>query len=172
MAMPWVCGVTTCFVKGSASDIVAQKVVEKRDKVNLGRNLGFALFSGAYTGLFQNLLYMHVYTRLFGTASTLAMAARKSLFDAGVHVPLLYMPVGYTMANIFTSDGLNPLAGLNQYKEEFWESNLSAAMVWVPAHLLTFSVVPPHLRIPFTASVSFGWLVMMSSIAGRKREND
>ena len=45
-ARPYFCAFLTCFVKGSASDFVAQRVVEGREKVSWQRNVAFATYSG------------------------------------------------------------------------------------------------------------------------------
>ena len=100
---PWITGFATCFVKGSAADIVAQRIEQRHhqqqnpgwQELSWRRNLGFALFSGGYTGLVQRVAYNIVYRRLFGSGTAFAVAAQKSIFDATVHVPLFYMPVGY-----------------------------------------------------------------------------
>jgi hypothetical protein len=39
--------------------------------------------------------------------------------------------------------------------------------IWTPTQCITFSIVPEHLRIPFIAAVSFGWLILLSSITSR-----
>jgi protein Mpv17 len=36
-----------------------------------------------------------------------------------------------------------------KYKEDLWENCKALWMIWVPAQLVNFSVVPHHLRIPF-----------------------
>lgn len=58
-----------------------------------------------------------------------------------------------------------PMAGLREYAAIFSDFYLKPAMVWVPAHLLTFSVVPRPLRIAWTATVSLGWLSFVSFTA-------
>ena len=35
-------------------------------------------------------------------------------------------------------------------------------MIWTPAQLVTFSVIPPNFRVAWVASVSFGWLIVLS----------
>lgn len=43
-------------------------------------------------------------------------------------------------------------------------------MLWGPVQRLTFSIVPDHLRITFIAAVSFFWLIILSTILGRKQD--
>lgn len=173
---PWVTGFVTCFVKGSAADIIAQKAQARlpggdgaSSELSWRRNVGFALFSGGYTGIVQRAVYNIAYPALFGVGTALRVAAKKSLFDATVHVPLLYMPVGYYVSNFFTEGG-EPREAVRRYWQPmtFIDANARAIAIWVPAHLFTFSVCPTHLRIPWTAAVSFSWLIVMSSLSSQE----
>ena len=38
-------------------------------------------------------------------------------------------------------------------------------VIWVPAHAITFSLIPPNFRVAWVASVSFGWLIVLSYLA-------
>lgn len=38
---------------------------------------------------------------------------------------------------------------LDKYAEDLWPNLKALWMLWVPAQLVNFSVVPMHLRIPF-----------------------
>jgi protein Mpv17 len=38
---------------------------------------------------------------------------------------------------------------VTKYKEDLWDNCKALWMIWVPAQLFNFSVVPHHLRIPF-----------------------
>ena len=49
---PLQCAFITCLVKGSASDLIAQKVVERRKEINFKRNLVFATYSGTMCFMF------------------------------------------------------------------------------------------------------------------------
>jgi len=42
-------------------------------------------------------------------------------------------------------------------------------LLWGPVQCLTFSIVPEHFRVTFIAAVSFFWLIILSSIASKKR---
>ena len=47
----------TCFLKGSASDVVAQQALDSEEGFDLPRNITFAVFSGAYLGIGQHYVY-------------------------------------------------------------------------------------------------------------------
>lgn len=38
---------------------------------------------------------------------------------------------------------------INDYREHLWENCKALWMIWVPAQMVNFTVVPLHLRIPF-----------------------
>ena len=39
-------------------------------------------------------------------------------------------------------------------------------VVWIPAHCVTYGVVPPHLRMPWIAMLSFGYVSLLSATRG------
>ena len=55
-AAPFSVAFATCALKGSASDTIAQLQVEKKERMDLRRNLAFAVFSGAYLGIGQHFV--------------------------------------------------------------------------------------------------------------------
>jgi hypothetical protein len=75
---------TTCFIKGSASDSISQKVIENKD-MTWRRNFGFAMFSGLYCGVFQHFVYNIWFVRLFGLGTNFATVVKKVLADGIVH---------------------------------------------------------------------------------------
>ena len=45
------------------------------------------------------------------------------------------------------------------YKETFWTDNAANMAIWVPAQMVTFGLLPPHLRLPWMSCVGFIWYV-------------
>ncbi|CAE8621133.1 unnamed protein product [Polarella glacialis] len=170
-ASPVSVGTGICLFKGACCDVLAQTVVERRTEIDLRRCAGFALFSGCYTGLWQNFLYNRVYSVWFGVSHTWQVGLTKSLFDAAVHSPFMYLPAAYVGSNVFC--GKDAMAGIYKYCErsEFLATNLKCASIWIPAHLITFTLMPQHLRIPWIACVSSCWLVLLSSLAHIRDEH-
>jgi len=88
-------------VKGVLADAFAQHVIEGRRLIahdaggdgagaySVVRTLSFAVFSGAYLGCGQHLVYNVAFTRLFGASSSLATGAKKVAADAIIHVPFI-----------------------------------------------------------------------------------
>eukprot|EP00928_Gymnodinium_smaydae_P006583 TRINITY_DN12335_c0_g1_i1.p1 TRINITY_DN12335_c0_g1~~TRINITY_DN12335_c0_g1_i1.p1 ORF type:complete len:253 (+),score=35.73 TRINITY_DN12335_c0_g1_i1:54-812(+) len=104
-SFPLASAFTTCWIKGAASDVTAQTVVEQRSfprEVNFSRTVVFATFSGAYLGWGQHVVYNVWFARMFGEFKDMSTRAariavvKKVCTDSIVHVPLMYLPLYFT----------------------------------------------------------------------------
>jgi protein Mpv17 len=178
---PYTVAFATCYVKGSAADGVAQLVLERRtladtdeaNRFNWRRNCAFALFSGAYLGCGQHVVYNVLFTRWFGPAQTIAVGLKKSAADSLWHVPFLYLPLYYAFEHPMIYGG-TPLDGLRRYflgadggKPEIIDTCVNYWKIWPLFHFVNFTLTPLELRISTIACVSFAWLVVLSSISHR-----
>lgn len=162
---PMTVAFATCAVKACASDVVAQKQLEGASRVDRARTGKFTVWGGLYCGCFQHLLYNVLYPRLFAAPSGRGgqlKIVQTLLFELCVHFPLVANPVYYTCNSVFT--GGTFIDGLREYRDDFWRIMSMVWAVWTPAHFVTFAVVPPPFRIAWVASVSFGWLVVLSFV--------
>lgn len=151
----------TCLFKGCASDAVAQLQVEKREKMDWRRNAGFALFSGAYLGIGQHLIYNVAFTRIFGRGTDIVTGMKKVVADSTVHVPMIYLPLYYPFKFIVLGEG-TAYEGLLRYKADAYDVMTTYWSAWPAVHFISFTYMPQELRIGFVASVSFVWLVYLS----------
>mmetsp|Transcript_5285 Transcript_5285/g.9478 ORF Transcript_5285/g.9478 Transcript_5285/m.9478 type:complete len:189 (+) Transcript_5285:54-620(+) len=163
-ARPLAVAFATCFAKGSASDAVAQKVVEQKDEMKWTRNSAFAFFSGAYLGVGQHFVYNVAFTRLFGPGMELRVGIQKVLADLFLHVPFLYLPLYYMFEDTALGIG-SPVTGLRRWKSELSDTMLAYCKIFPLFHLFNFTVTPPELRIGLIACVSFVWLVVLSYLS-------
>lgn len=107
---PFAFGVFVSGVKTSFSDLLVQKVVERREQVDWKRNFAFATFGFIYLGGVQYAIYVPLFGRLFPrTASFVAKPFREKLkdtrgilgtmaqvfLDQAVHHPFMYFPAFY-----------------------------------------------------------------------------
>jgi hypothetical protein len=69
---PFAFGVGVSCVKTSFSDLLVQKVVERREEIDWRRNMAFAAFGFFYLGGVQYTLYVPVFSRLFPHAAKFA----------------------------------------------------------------------------------------------------
>lgn len=184
VAFPLSTAFATCFFKGSASDVVAQRQVEKREHMDWRRNFAFAFFSAAYVvalkrwrphriktcavlfwrrhlGIGQHLIYNVAFTRIFGAGRDLATAMKKVVADSLVHVPLIYLPLYYPYKALVLGEG-SALDGLRQYRHDAYEVLTTYWTAWPLVHLTSFTILPVELRVSFVACVSFCWLIFLS----------
>lgn len=169
-ALPLSVAFGTCWVKGCVSDLVTQKVVERKPAVDWKRNMAFATFSGAYLGCGQHYIYNVLFTRWFGCGLDWGTAARKVAADAFWHVPCVYLPLYYAFQDTVLSGG--PICGLRRYSQEFVSVMKPYCCIWTSFHFINFRFTPPELRIGLIACVSFGWLMVLSYISHKKREGE
>ena len=55
--------------------------------------------------------------------------------------------------------------GLEQYRTDIYDQNilLKYWLLWIPIKCITFTIIPNHLRIVFIATISFFWMMILSS---------
>lgn len=178
----------TCALKASAADAVAQlrqlsamdadpkaNSVNETDQhhdlpflnIQIPRNLAFLLYGGMYQGVAQHFIYNVLFPDWFGHGTDVLTVACKVLTDITFLGPCVSLPISFTIkAAVYGSS--NPLAdGLKKYEKNAVENDLLFKYwsLWAPVNTITFSVIPEHLRILFMASISFFWLVCLSSIS-------
>ena len=166
-AAPLTLAFATCWIKGSASDAVSQKVIEQRETLDLRRNLTFATFSGAYLGIGQHMVYNVAFTRLLGSGTDLLTGFKKVVADSAVHVPLIYLPLYYPFETVALGKG-TVVDGLRRYRADAYDVLTTYWSTWPVVHLISFTAMPPELRISFVACVSFVWLVYLSWASHRE----
>eukprot|EP00536_Pseudo-nitzschia_multiseries_P005083 jgi/Psemu1/254171/estExt_Genewise1Plus.C_920014 len=183
---PLAFGVVLSGFKTSFSDLLVQKVVERKEKIDWRRNAAFAAFGFVYLGGIQYTLYVPIFGRLFPNAAKFAAKPLKqkvkdvrglcnlglqTFLDQCVHHPLMYFPAFYVTKELVMggkdNDGKPDIGRvLSDYRENMKEDLLALWKIWVPATLFNFAFMPMHLRIPFVAGVSLLWTCILSSMRG------
>lgn len=189
---PYLASFLACSFKASAADVIAQSQEETEDdtssnvsefestamsEVDVSRNMGFLLYGGLYTGIFQNFLYTVLFPAWFGTEETWSTILRQVMADNFIFGPLLCLPLGYCFKTAFTAeDGLSLDSfrrGIEKYTDHVLERGLLTTYwsIWMPAQLMNFSVIPLHFRVLFVAAVSFFWFFVLSTISSTEEES-
>lgn len=150
-------GFVTAVVKAVSADIVAQKVIEKREKLDFKRTAVFFCFGALYSGLICNVLYSRIYPAVFATRSTKLNAILSAACDNFVNSPFIMFPLLYVLKS-----GGQVKEALMKYKQEAWEACQTSWKIWIPAHCVTFSLIPYHLRLPYVSCVSFVFFTVVS----------
>lgn len=163
------------LAKTSLADFFAQSIVERKawGEIDWRRNAAFSLFGLGYLGGFQYFLYNKLFPRVFrpwmnsrAKVDRVRSTIGQLVIDEFFFVPTLYFPVFYLVKDAV--NGIyDPRATFDRYRQDALQLWIMCWAVWFPAHTLTFSKIPSHLRIPWTAAVSFAWTVVWSLSMGR-----
>eukprot|EP00934_Nitzschia_sp_Nitz4_P004756 Nitzschia sp. Nitz4//scaffold39_size137210//65978//67336//NITZ4_003203-RA/size137210-processed-gene-0.90-mRNA-1//1//CDS//3329550395//4746//frame0 len=179
---PFAFGVILSGCKTSFSDLLVQKVVERREEVDWKRNAAFAAFGFVYLGGVQYTLYVPIFGRMFPHAATFAakplrqklsdakgmfQLAAQTFLDQCVHHPLMYFPAFYmTKEIVMNTENPDFVRVLKGYQQNMKEDLLALWKIWVPATMFNFAFMPMHFRIPFVAGVSLLWTMVLSAMRG------
>lgn len=178
---PFAFGVVLSGIKTSFSDLLVQKVVERREEIDWRRNAAFATFGFVYLGGVQYTLYVPVFGRLFPGAATFAAKPLKhklkdvkgmmqllaqTFLDQCVHHPLMYFPAFYCTKELVMAQKPDLARVMSDYRKNMKEDLLALWKIWVPATMVNFAFMPMHLRIPFVAGVSLLWTCVLSTMRG------
>jgi len=98
---------------------------------------------------------------MLGHLSGAGQVAGSVLLDNFIFSPCIFLPSFYVAKEVLMNSSSTPRAGLERYHSEFYAAVTQTVAIWVPAHLITFSMVPMHLRCPWTVLVSGGHLAAM-----------
>lgn len=176
---PFLFGASVSCVKTSFADWMVQKYVERREEIDVPRNLAFASFGLFYLGGVQYALYVPIFGRLFpGTASFAAKPLAQKLADKGgmaavaaqtfldqcVHHPFCYFPVFYAVREF--AKGGDLVTAREKYVANFRDDVLALWKIWVPATVCNFAFSPMYMRIPVVAATSLVWTSVLSMMRG------
>jgi len=181
-ANPMTFGVGFSCAKTSASDLIVQVFVERREEIDWKRNAAFASFGFGYLGIIQYSLYVPVFGRLFPRAEAFAAKplrekavdfkgqaalAAQVFLDQAVHHPFMYFPAFYmTKELVCMGAEASPSRVYETWSTNFWPDLWALWKLWVPATAMNFAFSPMWLRIPVVASTSLIWTMILSSMRG------
>ena len=145
---PLAFGVVISTAKTSFSDLLVQKVVERREKIDWKRNAAFATFGFFYLGGVQYMIYVPLFGRMFPNAAAFAAKPIREkmkdirglrdlvsqvFLDQCVHHPLLYFPAFYCTKELVMNPEQPDLRRcLMEYQTNMKEDLIALWKVWVP----------------------------------------
>jgi hypothetical protein len=154
-AHPFLFGVVFAGIKTSLSDLLVQKVVERKERVDWRRNAAFAAFGFVYLGGVQYALYVPIFSRIFPAAASFAakpiraklkdVKGMAQLFaqvflDQCVHHPLMYFPAFYATKELVMSAKPDLSNALATYRMNMSEDLRALWKIWVPGMLVNFAL--------------------------------
>ena len=173
---PFLAALATSVFKCVSSDAFVQIFVEGNTRLDYQRVGCFFALGVAYVGAFQYSLYNHMLKPLYGVmkpklgipGATGAIVAADQLFVA----PFVYLPT--FLAIKMWSENKTTAGEFYGTLKTLWNDTVFETMralwiVWVPAQMFNFWVVPRHLTIPFMNVVGFGWNGILSFVHGQRK---
>lgn len=187
---PYAFNIILATVKTSCCDILVQKQIEKRSEIDWTRNGVFVAFGCLYLGVFQWVIYVSLFGRLFPGMAKFANAplkeklkdrqgminlAKQVAFDNFIHYTFIYFPVFYVFKEAIQGkehDG-TPWGifqgGMGKYQNGCVEDNLKMWALWIPGDFIIYAV-PMWLRLPTNHFLSFIWTCYLSFLRGESSE--
>ena len=157
--------------KAAAADALVQVAVERTElrRLDWTRTALFGLFGLGYQGGFQYFFLNRGFEAVWpgtGLRQVVAKVAAANLISD----PVFFFPTFYTLKEVLNTRrlGLDSVgAALRNYRANCLMDWRNSWMVWVPGHVVTYTCVPPHLRMPWIAAASFGYVCALSATRGK-----
>jgi len=173
---PFLAAMATSVFKCVSSDAFVQIFVEGNSHLDYQRVACFFALGVAYVGAFQYSLYNHILKPVYGMmkprigipGATGAVVAADQLFVA----PFVYFPT--FLAIKMWSENKTTAGEFYGTLKALWNDTVFETMralwvVWIPAQMINFWIVPRHLTIPFMNVVGFGWNGILSYVHGQRK---
>jgi hypothetical protein len=194
---PYTTAAIVCGIKASTADFIAQKrqLRQRYSKNNIGstlttpanttydnnsstrniktldwlRNISFLIYGSMYQGIAQEYIYNHLYPIYFGTNTNIITVLLKVFFDLFIQTTIITLPIAYTIKAVIYQYTIQE--AFARYIEDIRYNGLLTKyfVLWGPIQCITFSIIPEHYRISFIATVSFFWLIILSTISSHTR---
>ena len=112
-------------------------------------------------------VYNHLYPTIFGIGTGIRSVLSKVAFELLIQATFVNLPIAYLSKAVIYRYSFKE--AIRRYIDDIKNHKLLVKFysLWGPVHCLTFGIVPQHYRITFTATVSFFWLIILSSIASK-----
>ena len=150
--------VVTSGVIAAVGDVLCQSWFEGHVD---GRRLAiFSFLGAALVGPTLHVWY-GVLNRLLPAAGT-AGAFQRMAVDQGIFAPT-FVPTFISSLMCLEGKSLTDIP--SGVKEAWWPAVSGNWVIWIPAQLINFSLVPPHLQVLFANVVGMVWNVYLSWVS-------
>ncbi|KAI0271250.1 hypothetical protein BC834DRAFT_858453 [Gloeopeniophorella convolvens] len=155
------CGL--CATIFLTADVVAQQVFERRGKQHdLTRTARMSFYGGACLGA-----SVTAWMRFLGKiqfASPVKTALARTGLDQAIMQPTI-VGMFFTAMPLLEGEGV---AGVKQRVEKAYFPTLVRSWgVYIPAQLVNYFFIPPHLRLPIVGLVTLSWNTYLSALNAR-----
>mmetsp|Transcript_20334 Transcript_20334/g.26351 ORF Transcript_20334/g.26351 Transcript_20334/m.26351 type:complete len:197 (-) Transcript_20334:114-704(-) len=168
--------------KTGAADYMTQIYIEKRETLDIKRNVAFWVFGAWFLGGVQYYFYCNIYKAWFPRAESFALlplreklkdkagqsqVVQQVAIDMLLFEPFVYFPCFYQ--NKIRIQGGTGRDAWNAYVRNVQADVIEFWKYGIPAFTFNFTFCPMYLRIPFIALYSFGWTAYLSFLRGAER---
>lgn len=156
-AYPMLFSTVITGTKAWLADMIVQIWYEK-SPYDQRRGAVFGIFGCTYQGVFQYLAFNHVLEPHFPGAS-LRNVGIKVFVSNAILDPCCFFPCFYTTKEALARERIDVdvvTAGISSYATNCVTDCINSWCVWLPAHCVTYGLVPVRWRMPWVACVSFG----------------
>ena len=163
-------------VKAGVADLFVQTAIEQQREVDHRRLATFVIFGCCYQGCFQYWMFNIAVERIF-PGRALRSTLQKILAVNLVGDPVFFFPCFYTLKEMLARKPSEVLkfdtlrCALSNYYDNCFIDWRNTWATWLPGHAVTYGVLPMHLRMPWVAGVSFGYLALLSFTRGAHRNS-
>ena len=160
----------TCS-KAGAADFLVQRFIERREDLDRRRLATFFAFGFFYQGGFQYFLFNRVFERWFPGQSFRAIV-QKIVTTNLIADPVFFFPTFYTIKEGLGRDPKEAFSfdtvttALRNYYGNCFNDWRNTWSFWLPGHCITYGLCPIHLRMPWVALSSFGYVALLSFTRG------
>ena len=144
---------------GCAGDVLQQALEGKAslDDFDVARSARLATYRGLQAPVFD--VSWSAFDRWFRHLPGAPGVVAKIAADQVLLMPPFTATFFLSMAAM---EGLSFDACVDRMNAGFWPTACASCPFWSTVHLITFSVVPPVYRVPWTSSVAVFWNAFMS----------
>eukprot|EP00747_Dinoflagellata_sp_TGD_P195344 gnl/TRDRNA2_/TRDRNA2_63862_c0_seq1.p1 gnl/TRDRNA2_/TRDRNA2_63862_c0~~gnl/TRDRNA2_/TRDRNA2_63862_c0_seq1.p1 ORF type:complete len:357 (+),score=49.36 gnl/TRDRNA2_/TRDRNA2_63862_c0_seq1:60-1130(+) len=159
----------SAIVLSTLGDATAQHMEQRGRPSAEGIDMRRAFAMGSYKSIEASQFFVPFFDflgRKFGEDSVKAVVAKTAATNF-VAIPVC-LPAFYAWTSVVS--GHNYTFASERFRQNIGETFRSAWLLWVPADLLIFGVVPPHLRVPAGEAIEYLWCTLASLISNRPLE--
>ncbi|CAM9117064.1 unnamed protein product [Heterosigma akashiwo] len=152
----------TSLVGFSVGDVLAQKLIDKADKLDVPRIARLASFGFFIHGTAGHFFYGFLDSKFPGTDPKTVVT--KVVIDQLLMNPV-FATVFFTYLGLVSGDG--PSKIINKIKNDLFAAVKGSWTVWPVAHLINFRFVPPEQRLLYINSIQIAYNVFLSFIGNK-----
>ena len=96
----------------------------------------------------------------------------QALTEQVLHTPLCFFPAYYIFKEWSLGDPAKRQGhgvcrtALTRYRTNFFQDMMADIAIWMPSHFINFTFMPMHMRVPWVATTSFFYAMVLSGMRG------